>query len=103
MSHGQLQLDSKTAAKPDTATIDGLIPLIARGSIPAKLANKAVPLENPDKESDWRKARRAKAKSEREKRKVANKRKRSGRVVKVPDQAAATKDAGKPLVRGRVR
>jgi hypothetical protein len=78
--------------------------LVARGSIPSKLANKAVPLENPDKESDWRKERKAKAKSEREKRKIANKRRRSGRIVKVPGQAGlSAKELGKPLVKGHVR
>jgi len=91
------------ASKSDSKTFEGLVPLVARGSIPSKLANKAVPLENPDKESDWRKERKAKAKSEREKRKIANKRRRSGRIVKVPGQAGpSAKDLGKPLVKGHV-
>ena len=80
---------------------------MSHASIATKLANKALPLENPAKTSDRRKREQEVKRDERQKVKVANKRKRSGRLVR--QDASGVKGSqhpplkGKPLVRGRVR
>ena len=80
---------------------------MSHASIATKLANKALPLENPAKMSDRRKREQEVKREERQKVKSANKRKRSGRLVK--QDASGVKGSqhpplkGKPLVRGRVR
>jgi hypothetical protein len=96
------QSSGKTAYPTD---VTGLVPLVARGSVPSKLAQRPLTLSNPPKESDLTIKQKEKAKEERRKQKIANKRRRSGRLVKsdLGNVSRNTLATSRPLLQGKVR
>lgn len=102
----QLQPNTRRSSNSSTPEVKtgfvGLVPIAAGSSIPQKLAGRPLPLVNPSKVSDRRKKELEVKEVERQKRKLASKRRRSGRPVK-GDRSAQILRGRKPFVRGRAR
>lgn len=81
------------------------MPVVARGSVASKLDQRALPLTNPPKESDLAVKTKERARNERRKQKIANKRRKSGRLVlsdlgRLPSGGLPS---CRPLLKGQVR
>lgn len=94
---------SNQATDASGSAFVGLVPIAAESSIASKLVNRPLPLDNPAKVSDRRKKELEVAKDERRKRKIAAKRRRSGRSVKGDATYLRPGSVRKPLVRGHLR
>lgn len=98
------QLLQQPTAGP-SRELTALVPPVARASVPSKLSQRPLTLSNPAKESDRTVQEKEKARLERKKQKIANKRRRSGRLVKADlgRLPPGGLPSSRPLLKGQAR